>query len=109
VGTALMNLGLATVQSGDVEAAVAPLEEALRIFRETRDPHSVEIATAAGNLASVYVDLGRPDRAKPLLKEAEAIWIEQLGEDVDRVRLIREELARIDGKLGTAAANAKRP
>ena len=98
--------GFAAVEGGDFEAALPPLEESRRLFRELQDEHALGIVTF--NLAWAYDELGEPGRARELTEEnlqrADALGDRRLRSfSLSELAYLQE----LEGKLDSALASLK--
>jgi tetratricopeptide (TPR) repeat protein len=89
----LYRLGTIARRTGHTGAAIAALEEGLQISHSVGDRRAV--AYIGYMLAAALADQGEPDRARPLLVEALAIF-QELGHEAKQ-REARHLLDRLGG------------
>jgi tetratricopeptide (TPR) repeat protein len=78
--TALGELGAVEFDAGDSAAAIRAYETALAAYRTAEDPNDGEAQTLWGNLAVVYVDVGRYDDAEHAYQLAADMALRTFGQ-----------------------------
>jgi non-specific serine/threonine protein kinase/serine/threonine-protein kinase len=92
IGVVYRNLGL-------YDDALPLLDDAIEVRRQELGPEHPEVASAANDLAAVYLKMEQPDVAAPLLDEALAIQ--------ERAGIEDAELAKTLNHLGYVAARKR--
>jgi Flp pilus assembly protein TadD len=103
LGYLLLELGRAQEGQGKIGEATTTLEEAqaqLHASLPARHPRQVEARMA---LAAVWHARDRPDKAAPLLREAERLAAQVYGDDHWRTAHARSDLGACLHRLGEAA------
>ncbi len=87
------------------------LDEAERLYRRalasdetTYGPKHTNVARDLNNLAGLLASAGRPKEARPLLERALAIVTENYEPEHPRVRIVRDNTALLQQRLGSSAA-----
>lgn len=72
-GSTISSMGVMESQHGDIQHAREHLQEALRVYQQSLPADHPTIAETYINMARVEFEDDKPDAAKPLLEQAEAI------------------------------------
>src|SRR5690606_34450319 len=80
VANTLNSLGMLAFAQRQPAAGEPHFREAVAIYRELGQSDLPTAATAANNLATVLVQLGRYDEAAPLMRHALDVHLRQVGE-----------------------------
>jgi tetratricopeptide (TPR) repeat protein len=101
VGLVINQMGITSIELGDVQQAARFFEEARIVMECTAGPQHLDTLDVCNNLACTYIHLGRTEEAKGLLEEVVRVKEEKLGAvhpDVneDRARL----QALLDSEVG---------
>jgi serine/threonine-protein kinase len=93
-------LAWAEHRRGDVREAEDDYRRALALYRrQLPDGHAYRAAAASG-LGALLLDLGRPTEARRYLREGLSQWDAHDPPEPDRIREVRELLARADSTTG---------
>lgn len=92
VGLVINQMGITSIELGDIPQAARYFEEAMAVMEGTAGPQHLDTLDVCNNLAGTYVHLGRTEEARELLEEVVRVKEEKLGAvhpDVgeDRARL----------------------
>lgn len=90
--------------SGEPEAAVAPLQEAVAVMEHVYGTASIFVATPTYNLANAYADAGQWQTALPHAARAATLWAAAFGDDDGRTRQGYKSWADILAGAGNDAA-----
>ncbi len=99
------------LQTGKTEEALPPAEEALDIALKTSGEDSVDAALAYATVAEIHRSSGRPERALPLYRKAQAIYERVLGPTHVRVASVLSQEGLVlmrEGKLSLAEQDMQR-
>ncbi len=77
------DLGNALQDAGQLDAAIAAYEKALAIYDQRGEPKSIQRGYSLNNLGYAYLQAEQFERAWHYLRQAHALWAEQLGVEHD--------------------------
>jgi eukaryotic-like serine/threonine-protein kinase len=102
---ALVNRGLLSLLTGNIERMLADYERGLHVGREFG--MSLAESLCVRDLGEVYLILGQPAQAEPYIRRALEMYTQTMGESAARVANCEVQLARLKWYGGDEAAAAE--